>query len=342
MSSKVLLISTRKIQKEGIFQPFRRCPQISKSLCDYFLANNKGKLEEYKANYLKELESCQFPDAVDSSTNAVFDVDKLYSEWVEAIQTDPMKCALAKVDKKACKEILRLISENSKAAAVNKFISLYDSIPDASQHEDMVVLRQRSNDLSTALMRVITEERQDNGFTVEDFNTCSDMPWDVNIDATGKTLQERVSLYECAGTNLYHIYTVWPLTTSCNDDSWRDALLQAVLEQNQDCEEIILWLHDNDLEDTSNSTFHVLYYKKDWVINNKNFRISLGVFQHPDPEFNGILFSKVNQADQAKNIFESVDSLFSVIDKMQKCNNGGIIAREYESLTLQMTQKKTS
>lgn len=331
MSSKVLLFSTRKIQREGVFQSFQRCPQISKPICDYFLSVNKEKLNDCKENYLKEQKSLQPPagDAIDSSTDVVVDVDKLYSEWTDGVRT-----VLGCFDKKAQRAILELISDNSGAAAVNKFISECNKISDENRGDNMALWLQRSIELSSILMQRISEEKHDTGFSEEDFITYSSMPCEVNIDATGKTLLDRVSLYECIGPESpYHVYAVWPLSTPCEDNTWIDSLSKAILEQNKDCEDIILWLHDNDLESTIKSSFHVLYYKKDLVINSKPTRISLGVFQHPDPEFNGVLFSELNLEAPAKGIYESVDSLFSIIDKMQKCNSDGAIAKEYESRT---------
>lgn len=157
-----------------------------------------------------------------------------------------------------------------------------------------------------------------------------------NIDAKGrKTIADRISLFGFPNhAGEYAVYAVWPLTESCKDEKWVKALSDAVLEQSPNCEEIILWLHDNDLTSTRESTFHVIYYQKS--INDKEIKCSLGVFQHPDPEFNAILFS--NQEE--KTIYESVCSLFSKINSMQLCNKSNIIANVYEEVTPKQSDKK--
>lgn len=158
-------------------------------------------------------------------------------------------------------------------------------------------------------------------------------PYNENIDATGKTIADRISLFQKHGfSNEFAIYAVWPLRDSCNDESWVSTLSNAIMTEEPNCNEIILWIHDDDLEQTKKSTFRILYYQNDELINSKNIKVSLGVFQHPDPEFQNILFIKPNDE---KTIYNAIDFLFSSISKMISCNKKNVLEGIYNSLANQ-------
>ena len=158
-------------------------------------------------------------------------------------------------------------------------------------------------------------------------------PYSENIDATGKTIADRISLFQKHGfSNEFAIYAVWPLRDSCNDDSWVSTLTNAIMTEEPNCDEIILWIHDDDLEQTKKSTFRVRYYQKDECIKNKNIKVSLGVFQHPDHEFQNVLFITPNDE---KTIYNAIDFLFSSISKMISCNKKNVLEGIYNSLANQ-------
>ena len=160
-------------------------------------------------------------------------------------------------------------------------------------------------------------------------------PYTENIDAFDKTWNDRVSLFRLQD-NLesdYLVYAVYPLKIPCNDGSWVDALSNAVIEEVSNCDEIILLLHDNDLEETKQSTFHVLYFQQNFTIHNKTITRSLGVFQHPDFEFNDILFIQPETNNVGEAVFNMVENFFTKISEMKELNRENCLAKVYESLT---------
>jgi hypothetical protein len=302
-SKKVVLFSTRKIQDEGIFKSFVR-QKPSNSLLKYFRKVNSGAFEDvFKTKEQKE-----------ASLNS----DEKLKEWKNELRR--VRGAFSQEENNNIKKIVKYDDQllNYVVGLVPKDDSIVSII---EKGKKIIEERERAkNEMKSAW-------KQDINY---------DLPWNTNIDAKGRTLGDRVSLFRFPDSqNEFAVYAVWPLTESCadkcEDNSWVKALTQAVLEMESDCNEIILWLHDNDLEETKQSTFHVIFYRQNVEMdNNKTICCSLGVFQHPDKEFINVLFTK---SDKAKSIYNAVNTTFGKIQKMLECNTENRRAEVYSSKT---------
>lgn len=301
-SKKVVLFSTRKIQDEGIFKSFER-QKPSNSLLDYF---RKANSESFK-NVLK----------TDEQKETSRNNDENIREW-----KNKLKGTLSIFSPKEQTDIRKFFKYDNQLLNYVKGLEPRDDL--------MVSIIEKAKKIVEERMHVPNEMK-----SAKEHNINYNLPWSANIDAKGRTFGDRVSLFRLLDQDKFAVYAVWPLTESCagksEDSSWVKALTQAVLEMESDCNEIILWLHDNDLEETKQSTFHVVFYRQNVEIdNNKTLCCSLGVFQHPDKEFVNVLFAN---SDRAESIYNMVDTTFGKITKMVECNKENRLAKEYSSKT---------
>lgn len=297
-SKKVVLFSTRKIQDEGIFKSFER-QKPSNSLLDYF---RKANSESFK-NVLK----------TDEQKETSRNNDENIREW-----KNKLKGTLSIFSPKEQTDIRKFFKYDNQLLNYVKGLEPRD--------DSMVSIIEKAKKIVEERMHVPNEMK-----SAKEHNINYNLPWSANIDAKGRTFGDRVSLFKLPDQDEFAVYAVWPLTEPCDGDSWVEALTQAVIELEPSCNEIILWLHDNDFEETKQSTFCVLYYQKKVDIDdNKSICRSLGVFQHPDKEFINVLFAK---SDKAKSIYNAVNTTFGKIQKMLECNTENRPAEVYSSKT---------
>ena len=258
----------------------------------------------------------QIGNSIDSVSDYNKDFNKRYDDWKKKIKDHRHFFRQENQD-----TIQTIITHGFPQTVLENVISLYEGVDEFLEEGKMLLneLREKEIQKDVPLGQLDLEQE-----------------YKENIDAIGrKTIADRISLFGFPNhEGEYAVYAVWPLIESCKDEKWVNALLDAALEQSPFCEEIILWLHDNDLTSTRESTFHVIYYQN--TINNKKIKCSLGVFQHPDPEFNGILFIKPEEVI----IYDTVNTLFSKINSMQLCNKSNVIANVYEEMTPKQNDKK--
>ena len=300
-NKKIVVFSTRKIQDEGIFKSFQRFKD-GNSILAYF-----PDIKNFKE------------ERAGSEKN---DSNERYYAWKKEFLKERIN-SFTKDEQKFIKR------PQLPPIAFLKYVIEHYVENDSFFSEAQGFL--------TALEAEIASKKSDNTAGLD-----LDMPYEGNIDAEGKTVADRISLFGFPDVNEdgYAVYAVWPLKQACDNESWENVLSEAVFELNPDCEEIILWLHDNDMEGTRGSTFHVLYYQKKVNVKDKTIKRSLGVFQHPDPEFNDVLFSPYDACNEANLVFDKVDTLFGKITKMQNHNNNNKIAEDDESLTPGVGKKK--
>lgn len=162
-----------------------------------------------------------------------------------------------------------------------------------------------------------------------DFDEFIDGYEAVNIDGEGLNMIDRISLFNIAfdkGTDIegndirYYIYAIYPLGYPDNDEYiineanekvhtnsiWVNCITDAVIE-NSNAEkskdtEIILLLHDKDLNTTEKMPFKTLYANKE---DYKNVKRTLTVYQHSSPFFNKIRTC----IGEAKDIFSCAEKL---------------------------------
>lgn len=177
-------------------------------------------------------------------------------------------------------------------------------------------------------------------FCLDDFDKVKDHNNTLNLDSTNNNLKlgDRVSLYSYSDSDEYALISVWPLNEAikgegANEREWVDALTKAVLEEkvHPNCENLILWLHDKDLNETKSSPFQVIEpIKKVNIkvnIDDKEISRRLGVFQHDDKEFTNCF-----EYNSVKELYDYVFALFGRIGKMIKCNENGVMENKYNEL----------
>ena len=291
-SKKVVVFSTRKIQEEGIFKSFEKC-NPNQSLKSYFPVKKSDNSV-----------------SVDIKNEVVIK----YKKWEEALRQKNLD--------REDRSVIR--SFNAPIRVLNYVIN--------KCNEDHSFLDKVGNSVLNEAKSISKEISEAENNQID--NDELDKPYTDNIDASGKTRNDRVSLFRLHDNieSDYLVYAVYPLKIPCNDGSWVDALSNAIIEEVSDCDEIILLLHDNDLEETIKSTFHVLYFQQKYTNNNETITRSLGVFQHPDFEFHDILFIQPESNNVGKSVFNMVENYFANISKMKELNGENCLAKVYESL----------
>ena len=104
-------------------------------------------------------------------------------------------------------------------------------------------------------------------------------------------------------------------------DGWRwvDTLKDAIKEVYEGTpDQIILLLHDKDLDEYKESIFHCIQYEENGV--------SLAVFQHTCSEIEPIFYDNIN----SKKVFENLDFMLSGLSKMKKCNDNNSVSNGYK------------
>ena len=300
---KVVLLSTRKIQEEGIFKSFKRC-DVNSTLLKFFRTVNKDDFEK-----IDVLNNCSaYPNDDKESFN------KEFNDWKKDLKT------FLNSTTPDSKKIIYSLRETPKQLLM--YVASL-SIGERSFLEKGKELLEKYNK--------IEQEQEQNSEKPYLDQAFLEKPCTINIDTVkAKTVvADRISLFRFPKHHEdYAVYAVWPLNDSCEDDLWVDCLTNAVIEQEHNCNELILWLHDNDLKSTEGNIFHVIYYQREIELDRRKIKRSLGVFQHPDMAFNNVLNAKLYDE---KSIFEAVDMLFSKIYKMRRCDKENILAKIYES-----------
>ena len=317
MKSKVLLFSTRDIGINGTLFEHAN-PQICKELCNFFIKVNLKELNELKSNI------------------------------VQSLSNNPTVAPELSIDE-VCEKISHFYGGDLPSEITEVYSDGLDAIIAATEN----ILKDRpNNDLTEFLLAVKGGEPIVPPFTLNDFNNIEllNSPA-VNIEKSGKTLEERVSIYssrEIIDKDVrYQVFAVWSLGEGVSDNSWEEALVKSVIEQiqNEPAEqkidelEIYLFLHDKDLERTYNKPFKTEYVKRSFD-EDEAIKVSYTFtsFTHADYEYTQIkgekdtslpmLFSKIETQTNDNVIFQKLLELSDQLSNWHKENQKDTFASD--------------
>lgn len=262
------------------------------SLCDYFVDRNKNELK----NYIPD-------DAQNSISEQGRPQDDIFKDLWEVVEGS----ALDKKTKDTI-EIAYNKSDEDPKGFILEISNNTANINDETSNKVNSLIEEYHRNAGSG---------QPKDFTLDDFKKYQNNDA-VNINVSGKTLKERVSLYHVGlkEDDDYGIYAVWPLDEKSPDNDffddknkrkeskWVNSLVKSVESIMSNGAELFLLLHRRDLKSTQDSQFCVEYIKEKFPLDQKEVYVSLCVFQHPDTEFKKL--TNMSEGISAKSVFEKV------------------------------------
>lgn len=317
-AKKIVLFSTRKLGNNGLFkEDFPRS--------DGFYAFFK---EEIEKNFEKELKAKKAATVKHSDISEEDD-----------IETKTMKFLLEIVGEETAKlfhinnpehwdYILKIIQDESQKIFFSQLREEYENSCPHEEEED-------TNDKKGILKEVIKDAQIKNE---GDYNIEGPNSYDMN------NFECRFKIYSFFKDeeNDYAAFSVWPLKYCRGKKEWISVLIEEVNTWCSQCEEVLLILHDKDIE-TKGTPFRVIE-KKDYSLQgNRKIKYTLCLFQHSSTDpINRVLdnyFVENSDTHTPKTLFEDIERICSIAYSMKKVCEEQMTKSAYEKAIGLITSK---
>ena len=308
--SKVVLFSTRAIGGDTLFG--KDCEQRILNSDDspifkYFIGG--GASDEEK----KELGK-KFPPS------SCFDEIKKYCSQIGVWEHG--------YEKMEEEDVLANLSDNEKIRYDNNFKNL---ISKYYSPDNQAAIEFNLDSLKTYLLNDTNNEPIRFAYNIDNPNT-------------GVSIDERFSIYiksQPIEKPEFVFMAIWPLgRTERKEENgynvWISTLVKQICKVVENCEEIILLLHERDIFDPQ--PFKVIIPQKEYTVDsNRNVNLSVAIFQHSsgDP-INGILNKPENGLS---TVYSNISTILTKWGDMIKAGNEHTICQVYHNLVNALDKK---